>query len=195
MIGFEREDDEILRYYERVQPHDQFGVWGTELLLRLPLRKAERFMAQDHGWVPETWEKAMRKKDHESLVEELEDYFQDACEHSICHRGIHASRTVVYYLAWAWLLNDMELFAYLMEPRNYPNYGAPMLMAVAQKYEMLDLMPSNKIDFEVFARMAAGQVCSELCNGGCGMGSPGQFRPASILVPPNGTVPSLILPK
>lgn len=191
MIGFEREEEEIVRYYERVQPHDVFGVWGTELLLRLPLRKAERFLAQDHGWTPETWEKSRQKKDHESVVAEMEDYFQIAWEKAVAHHGRYASRSVHYYLAWTWLLDDMELFAYLMDPRNYPNYGCPLLLAVAQKYDMLDLMPSNAIDYEVFMRMAQGQICGGLCNGLCGKGTPGFFRP----LPPLTAPPRLVLPK
>lgn len=194
MIGFEREDDEILRYYERVQPHDIFGIWGTELLLRLPLAKAGKFMKPDHGWTPETWEKAFLKKDHDSILNEMEDLFQFAIEKSITHRGNGASRCVVNYLVYAWLLNDMELFAYLMEGRNYPNYGAPMFLAVAQKYDCMDLLPMNKIDHDVFMRMSKGQICSELCNGGCRVGAPGQFRPLGLILPPNGGT-QLVTPK
>lgn len=196
MIGFEREDDEITRYYEKIASHDIYGVWGTELLLRLPLKKAAPFMKADHGWEEESWQKSMLKKDHESVVAEMEDYFQFAIEKAITHRGLSSSRTVVYYLAWSWLLNDMELFKYLMDDRNYANYGCPLLLAVAQKYGMLDLLPSNAIDYEVFMNMAQGRVCGPLCQGGCGRGNPQSFRPMGILVPPNGKVsPTLILPK
>lgn len=191
MIGFEREDDEILRYYERVQPNDVFGVWGTELLLRLPLNKATRFLAPDHGWTPETWEKAMLKKDHESVLAEMEDYFQFGVEKAITHKGLSASRSVHHYLAWAWMIKDMEVFAYFMDPRNYPNYGAPMLLMFAQKYELMDYLPENVYDREVFMRMAHGQRCSDLCPGGCGLGTPQQFRQMNVLLPTS----ALIVPK
>lgn len=195
MIGFEREDDEIVRYYEKIRANDIFGVWGTELLLRVPLSKAIPLMKSDHGWTEETWEKAKLKKDHETIVGEMEDYFQFGTEKALGHRGLSASRSVHHYLAWCWLINDMELFAYLMNDKNYANYGCPMLLAVAQKYDMLDLLPSNRIDYDVFMNMAQGRPCSDLCPGGCGQGTPGAFRPLAILVPPNGAVKNLILPK
>lgn len=193
MIGFEREHDEITRYYEKVAANDIFGVWGTELLMRVPLEKATRFMKTDHGWTPETWERAQLKKDHESLVAEMEDYFQFAWEKAVGHRGVSASRTVQHYMAWAWLLNDMELMAYLMEPANYPNYGCPMLLAIAQVYDMMDLLPSNTLDYEVFMNMAQGRMCLGVCDRGCGHGNPSQLRPMSILTPPNAL--KLIVPK
>lgn len=196
MIGFEREDDEIVRYYEKIAPADQFGIWGTELMLRLPLKTAERFMKKDHGWTEETWQKSMLKKDHESIVNEVEDYFQFAWEKAVGHRGVSANRSVIHYLAWSWLLNDMELFKFLMEPHNYANYGCPMLLAVAHKYELLDLLPSNPLDYEVFMNMAQGRPClGSSCSRGCGRGKPGEFRPIALLVPPNGKVSGLILPK
>lgn len=193
MIGFEREDDEILRYYEKVQPHDMFKVWGTELLLRVPLDKAEKFMTKDHGWTPETWEKSMLKKDHESVLAEMEDYFQFATEKAITHRGLSASRSIAHYLCWSWLMNDMELFGYLMEDGNYPNYGCPQLLAVAHKHDMLDLLPDNVYDREVFMNMAVGQPCSKLCPGGCGRGNPGFFRPIEMVPPAKKA--GLIVPK
>lgn len=184
MIGFERDDDEIIRYYQKIKPHDAWGIFGTEFLIRVPLAKAERFMSKDHGWTPETWEAAMHKKDHESVVAEIEDFFQFAWEKAITHRGLSSSKSIHYFLSWAWLLNDMELFAYLMAPQNYANYGCPMLLAVAQKYELMEFLPDNKYDREVFMRMAKGQVCSDICPGGCGLSAPGEFRPMGLILPP-----------
>lgn len=190
----ERDEDEIVRYYQRVQPHDVFGIWGTELLLRVPLKRAIPFMAEDHGWDEESWAKASKRSDKESIVWEMEEYFQFAVEKAITHSGAAASRSVHHYLAWTWLIKDLELFAYLMEPRNYPNYGCPLLLAVAQKYEIMELLPDNKIDREVFSRMANGQVCGSLCNGGCRPSAPTQFRQMQVLLP-GGQSKGLILPK
>ncbi len=182
MLGFEREDDEIVRYYEKVAKGDVFGIWGTELLLRVPLKDAEKFMKRDHGWTEESWEKSRLKKDHESVVNEMEDFFQFAWEKAVGHRGISANRSIVHYLIWSWLINDMELMAYLMN----------CLLAVAQKYEFLDLMPTNPLDYEVFMNMAQGRACVGVCQRGCGRGRPLEFRPLSILVPANG---KLLAPK
>lgn len=195
MIGFERENEEIVRYYEKIRPADQFGIWGTELMLRLPLKEAEKFMKKDHGWTEETWSKSMLKKDHESIVNEVEDLFQFAWEKAVGHRGISANASITHYLAFMWLLNDMEMFAYLMNGKNYANYGCPMLLAVAHKYELLDLLPSNPVDYEAFINMASGRPCFKNCQRGCGVGRPVEFRPMSILVPPNGKIASLVFPK
>lgn len=190
---FQRDDEEIVRYYEKIQPHDHFGIWGTELLLRVPLAKAERMMQKDHGWTEETWARAQKKKDFESVLADMEDFFQFATERAVAHRGLTASQSIVKYMAWSWLINDMELFAYLMNGKNYPNYGCPMLLAVAQKHDMMDLMPMNPVDYQVFMRMSRGQICGSLCNGGCGHGQPVQFRPLDILLPPNGQVQNRIV--
>lgn len=184
---FERDDEEIVRYYERVRPADTFGIWGTELLIRLPLHKASPFMAKDHGWNTDTWTKAFRKKDSESILQEIEDFFQFAWEKSIFHHGVAASMTIHHYLAWFWLNGDMELFKYAMNPKNFCNYGCPVLLAIAQKYDLMDLLPDKPRWREVFMNMAAGKPCSQfICPGGCGEGNPQQYRPMNLLVPPNG---------
>lgn len=187
-----RDDEEIVRYYENVKANDVFGVWGTELLMRVPFSKALRFLKADHGWDEESWEKSRLKNTKEQIMWEMEDYFQFALEKAITHRGLSASRTVHHYMVWAWLINDMELFAYFMDGRNYPNYGAPLLLAYAQKYEALDLVPDNLLDREVFLRMARGEMCSDMCPGGCGRGRPAQFREFKGLPPPQV---KLIIPK
>jgi hypothetical protein len=193
MIGFERENDEIVRYYNGIAEHDRFGVWGTELLLRLPLRMAIPYMTTDHGWNEDTWARQMFKKDHESVYNEIEDYFQFAWEIAIEHREMASLRSIHHFLAWSWLLNDSELSKFLSDPRNYPNFGCPMILGVAQQYDLMDLLPTRKEHYEVFMLMASGKPCVEKCEHGCVVGYPRQIKPLDIAVPPNGQ--SLILPK
>lgn len=182
-MSFERGEDEIIRYYEKIRPSDLLGIWGTELLMRVSFEKAKRFMKQDSGWERETWDKHMLKKDRVSVINEMEDMFQFAVEKSIFHHHQGAVATVVHYLAWAWLLNDMEIFAYLMDGRNYANFGAPMFLAVGQKYEMLDLLPDKETDKTSFLNMANGRQCNDFCIHGCRKGQPKFFREKKVVVP------------
>lgn len=193
--GFEREDAEIARYYDSIKAADVFGVWGTLLLMRLPLGMVNKFMRPGQKWDEETWARTRAKKDRETIIAEMEEYFQDAVEIVIRHRGISASRTLHYYMAWAWLINDMELFAYFMDQRNYPNYGAPMLYGYAQKYDQLDMLPDDPMKAEMFRRMSLGQKCSELCPGKCGGGTPKTLRPRLEIIAATQPSPGLILPK
>lgn len=186
-MSFERGEDEIVRYYQKIRQSDLLGIWGTELLMRVSFEKARPFLKQGGGWERETWDKHMLKRDRESIVNEMEDMFQFAVEKSIFHHHQGAVGTVVHYMAWSWLIGDMEIFAYLMDARNYANFGAPMFMAVGQKYEMLDLLPDKESEKTAFLNMANGRRCNDLCISGCKKGSPTFFRPQVI-------VPKLILP-
>lgn len=185
-----RTEEEIIRYYTKVQPIDVFGIWGTELLMRLPFKKARPFLAKDHGWDEETWNRTSRKfkLDKESLIAEMEDFIQFGTEHAVMHHGIGAAKSIIHYLVWLWLLNDMVLFSYLIDQKNYPNFGSPMLYAVMQEYGMLDLLPENEMDKAAFLNMAKGRPCNLLCTKGCKMGTPNQIGPSLIL--PKTSTPS-----
>ncbi len=189
MKDFEREDDEILRYYEKVKINDPFHIWGTEFLLRVPLEKAEKFMSPDHGWTPETWEKSMMKKDHQSLVFEIEDYFQFSWELALAHNGMGCSKSLHHYMAWAWLLNDMELFDFCMHKSNFINFLCPVILSVGQLYELTGVLPEQQLDQFVFNNMAQGKPCLPNCQRGCGVGQPKLLRPFDF------KSKSLILPK
>ena len=187
-----RSDDEIISYYRKIAPYDLFHVWATELMLRLPLQKAIPFMSVNHGWTEETWSKVQRKGDKESIVNEMEDFIQDAIERVLSHKKT-AVVSLDYYRVWAWLMKDLDLFTYLIDDRNFPNFGAPMLMAVIDKYEMKDLLPDDEVKKFQFANMADGRKCQELCIV-CGYGVPSPYQKNLIL--PNSLNPNnVIVPK
>ena len=185
-----RSDEEIMRYYRKIAPFDFFGIWGTELIIRLPLSKAIPFMGKNHGWDEESWSKAQRKLDKESILEEVEDFIQDAIERCMMHKKI-AVMSLDYFRAWMWLINDMDVFSYLTDDRNFPNYGAPMVKAVMDKYEFTDLLPNDERQKSAFLNMAMGKKCNELCVRGCGIGSPKFFKGSGIILP--GTAPKTLL--
>jgi hypothetical protein len=180
-----RSDEEIIRYYGIIERFDFFGVWGTELLLRLPLQKAIPFMKGDHGWDEESWSRTKRKRDKTSLIDEMEDYIQDAIDKAVSHKK-SCVVSLDYYRAWAWLLKDMDLFSYLIDGRNFPNFGAPMLYAVIEKYSLQDLLPDDEIKRTQFLNMALGKKCNNLCPS-CGEGRPSMVQKSLIL--PNAYEP------
>jgi len=51
------------------------------------------------------------------------------------HRGLSADRTILKMKAWLWLLGDDELEAFAADYANYPQYGAPILKAICEKYD------------------------------------------------------------
>ncbi len=182
----ERSPEEIVRYYEKIQQGDKWGIWGTELLIRVPLKDASRFLRRGNGWTEEAWSKAMKKRDSEYLVGEMEDFIQDAIERSLLHNHVIAFQSIDYYRAWSWLMRDMDLFEYLIEEKNYPNFGAPMLFAVMQQHDFLELLPEHPDDRIFFQNMAQGLKCNNLCIK-CGGGNP-KFFNRNIILPPNGEV-------
>lgn len=185
-----RSDEEIIRYYRKIQPFDFFGIWGTEFLMRLPLHRATAFMKPDHGWTEETWAKAQMKKDRESIVDEMEDYFQDAVEKVLRHTKFCLT-ALDHYRAWTWLLADMDIFAYITDDKNFPNFGAPMIAAVMQKYEFDYLLPDEEIRKSSFQNMANGKKCNEFCVNGCHNGRPNAFQ-KTLILPKMPIVPKVV---
>ena len=177
-----RSDEEIIRYYQKIAAFDFFGIWGTELMLRLPFERARAFMARGAEWDEPSWNKVKRGKDRQSVMDDVEDFFQDAVERCVDHKKT-AVMSLDNFRAWAWLLRDMDLFEYLIDDRNFPNFGAPMVKAVMDKYELAELLPEDEIRRSTFLNMAQGKKCSELCIHGCGQGHPGQFTRPGLIMP------------
>jgi len=186
-----RSDDEIVRYYRKVARGDFFGVWGNELLSRVSLKAALPFIKDAHEWSEESWKKNQRKVDKISIIEEMEDYIQDAVEKTTSHRK-NIVVALDFYRAWTWLMKDMDLFAYLIDDRNFPNFGAPMLSAVIEKYSFFDLLPDDEIRKSAFQNMAQGKKCNDLCVRGCMVGNP-TARASSSLILPSALQPKTVL--
>lgn len=77
------------------------------------------------------------------------------------HRGISAGRTVEKMTAWLWLLGDDEMVRFAEDDSNYPQYGAPILKAICEKYGFP--IP----DDPAARRMAVGRRCVPDCDEGC----------------------------
>jgi hypothetical protein len=134
-----------------------FGFDQGVLLSYLPFQTAKEFLkpeVTDAQWsgYPLPPEKAR---------EELVEYLDFAIGKCADHRGLSAVRSVEKLAAWLWLLQDDELLAFANDDSNYPQYGAPIVKAIADKYAPGLEQPSG------FLRMASGERCQPGCEEGC----------------------------
>jgi len=142
---------------ERIECTKGTDILGFEIVMLIgaldfehakPYLKPEAVAEQ---WTPEyTTDDAVKKQ--------IAEYMDFAVEKAVDHRGISAGRSVSHYRAWLWLIGDDELVAFCNDD-NYPNYGAPILKRIAEKYGIN--IPENA----VFDAMALGQRCA-LCDRG-----------------------------
>jgi hypothetical protein len=63
--------------------------------------------------------------------------------------------------AWLWLLGEEELHQFAEDSKNYPQYGAPILKKICEKYGFP--VPEG----EAIANMSQGLSCSQYCEEGC----------------------------
>jgi hypothetical protein len=76
------------------------------------------------------------------------------------HRGISASVVNEQIAEIMWLLGDDEMLQFAEDDGNYPNYGVPILKAVAKKY-------GHPVPPEI-AEWKDGEPCCPGCTNGCG---------------------------
>ncbi len=68
-----------------------------------------------------------------------------------------------HFRAWLWLMEDGDTLAFAEEDNNYPNYGAPILAKICEKYGF------EKPESVAAQRMAQGLECDpDGCPCGCG---------------------------
>ena len=144
---------------ERIQKHSDRLGFTAEVLAPfltaeevLPLCKVDVDLSQ--------WDKQPQVRD--AILDEMRDYMTFAWRKAIAHRGISAARSVAKFRAWAWLLGEDVLLAFIEDTSNYPNYGAPVLKRVCEVFGFP--LPAD----EGAMRMARGESCADDCDGGCG---------------------------
>jgi len=155
-----RTNQEIINRIKAIQPDDLFGFQIDDLLRFLPFEDAKQFLS-DEG----VKEFANGKWNQEPLTREgvikiMKEYMDFALGKASDHRGLSAGRSVEHYKAWVWLLGDEDYGAINWE--NYPNYGAPILRQICEKYG-IPFPESSTLD-----RMSKGLSCYEGCDEGCG---------------------------
>jgi hypothetical protein len=103
-----------------------------------------------------------RPIDFDSVHADVADYMEFAWGKVMDHRGLSASRSIIKMSAWMWLLEDEELYMLCHDDSAYPQYGAPILMAVCSKYDI------PYPEYNSVLRMAGGKPCTDGCEMGCG---------------------------
>jgi hypothetical protein len=142
---------------ERIRRHDDPLGFTTEAIIDfLPFAAAREFLEPDV--TAEEWAELARPLTREAVIEQMRDYMEFAWGKVEGHRGISASRSVMKMTAWLWLIDDEAL----VENRDYPQYGAPILHAVCAKYGF-----GIPVSVEI-ANMVSGRPCRDDCGEGCG---------------------------
>jgi len=150
--------EEIVNYYKTIKADDFLGFQAEVLLSYLPAKTLRQFCKK--GARLSDWKSYPLTK--KQILKEMKEYMEFAWDKVENHRGISANRSIVKMRAWLWLLKNQELVDFANNPDNYPNYGAPILKKICEKYGFL--VPENtKIE-----RMSEGFSCCNDCVEGCG---------------------------
>jgi hypothetical protein len=98
----------------------------------------------------------------EQVLSDMKDYMTFAWMKVKDHRGNSASRSGSKMRAWLWLLEDEELREYADNHDHWPQYGAPILAAICDKYGFA--IP----DSSELRNMIEGRPCGVDYPCGCG---------------------------
>lgn len=154
-----RTQEEISARYDALK--GQFMWFGGEVLLGyLDYDHAKPFLKPET--TAEKWTPCERTRSDDDVLERMRDYMAFAWEKVEDHRGISAGRSVEKMTEWLWLLGDDDLVRFAEDEDNYPQYGAPVLKAICDKYGFP--IPDNSM----VANMSAGRECVSHCDEGCG---------------------------
>ena len=148
-----------------------FNFWPNVLLCFLDYEHAREFLQP--GFPADQWNTRGNTCGGEAprhdrvlveadIPEQLAGYMRFAWTKVRGHRGISAGLSVEKLAALAWLLGDDDVVAFAEDDRNYPQYGAPILRYLCERYGLP--IP----DDEGLRRMARGEPCMAYCPSGCG---------------------------
>lgn len=141
-----------------------FGWQRGDLIAALDFEHAKEFLTPagvENG--AEAWE-AKREGTDEKVLARMREYMEFAVGKAMNHRGLSASRSLEHFKAWTWLLGD-EHYAEVVWS-NFQNYGAPVLLQIAEKYEFL-IPTGTDSDLARFINMTNGDMCHRGCQEGC----------------------------
>ena len=152
-----RTQDEIAK---RAQDSSGFLCFSPEVLVPfLDFEHAQPFLKPEvtaAEWTP----KALTR---DAVLAEMREYMAEyGWPKALDHRGISAGRTVEKMTAWMWLLGDDEAVAFAEDSDNYPQYGAPVLKFICERFGFD--VPAD----EQAHRMARGEHCGADYRCGCG---------------------------
>lgn len=123
----QRTQEEILAKIKDIRDEDFFGFETSYLVLYLNYESAEQYLKSaitEKEWEPD-------KTDRESILKMMYEYMSFAWNKAINCRGISASRSMVHYSVWIWMLRDEEKFGDL---EKYEYYGKDNLVKICEHY-------------------------------------------------------------
>lgn len=122
------QEELIARIYER-RDIDTFGFEWPEYAVYLSRDNVEPFLASAVKSEPKKWSR-------ESIIMRMAEYLPFAFEKANERKGVSATRSVMYYVAWTWLCGDREFSeaVWLAAQNNYAPYGKPVLRMIAEHY-------------------------------------------------------------
>lgn len=127
-----RTPEAILAHYNAVKADDWLGVIAEDLLPRLPFEMVKQWLRED--LTAETYEQEQWTP--ETVIEEMCAYMPFAWKKAHGERGISAGRSIQHFESWVWLLGPEydDLYDFLRNQDNYPQYGKPMLRAICERF-------------------------------------------------------------
>lgn len=152
-----RTQDEIVTRLHATEVRDVFGFERELLAVYLDAAHVRPFCRADadlSDWTALPLTRA-------AVLEAMRDYMAFAWGKVQDHRGISAGRSVQKMAAWCWLLGDDEAVAFAENDAHYPQYGAPILAFLSERFGFP--IP----DDDDIQRMRRGERCSATYDCGC----------------------------
>lgn len=145
-------------------PKSFFGFDAEVYLNYLDFEHAKPFLKEEFLANPDAekeWNAQRSDLTEERVKTDMREYMEFAWGKAIDHRGLSANRSIDKMMALLFVLGDDE-FAEKVEATPYPQYGAPKLALICEKYGFP--MP----DSPMAVNMAKGLPCHPGCDNGCG---------------------------
>jgi hypothetical protein len=156
---------EIIERIKVERQNDILGLSIGDLIGVLTFEEAEKIRAEDI--TKDDWGVVLSREPGK-VKERLVDYLPFAIEKVLDHRGISADRSVSHMRNYVWLIGDEEALKFVENHSNYPQYGAPVLKYLADRYGFNYKNILNKKELNMFLNMSKGLPCEVGCDMGCG---------------------------
>jgi hypothetical protein len=119
------QEEIVARYRERV-PHDPLGFEVPEYLLALNLEHAKPMLKPGM----KAWKPIYQTRD--DVLQTMKEYMPFAWDKANGQRGISTVRSLMHYVAWLWLIGELELAEAI---EDYTHYGKPQLVRICELFK------------------------------------------------------------
>lgn len=129
-----RSQTKILAQIKERQSQDMLGFEWPMYIDALEFKNAKKWLKDSVKRMD--WDKQQLKTDDE-VREAMKKYMDFAWEKANGFRGISAQRSIMHYIAWAWLI-DQEFHDELKKEfhENYQYYGKDILVRICEYLEL-----------------------------------------------------------